>query len=192
MIWDLGRFFDKSRAVISAIFNSVVEKAVVAKCFLYCKRLAKNITIKIKSRYQKFKAISGEASFFASSLNPEASISVIILEKRVTNSDKISIIINIFLKTSHAKRGLFFAFAKLGRKLWAKAPSANIRLKRLGNLKATKNISEYIFAPRIDALNKSLINPVILELKIPRKLTIIFLNIKRILPKGLHWDCLIF
>ena len=67
-----------------------------------------------------------------------------------------------------------------------------MRLNKLGNLKATKNISEYIFAPRIEALNKSRINPRILELKIPKKLIIIDLNIKRILPKGIRWGYLIF
>ncbi|ACM92225.1 hypothetical protein NAMH_0948 [Nautilia profundicola AmH] len=159
------------------ILSSAVEKAVVAKCFLYCSRLARNVTINIKSRYQKLSAIRGEASFFASSLKPDANILVTRLEKRVTNSEKISIIINNFLKTSHVKRGLYFAFAKLGRKLCAKAPSANIRLKRFGNLNATKKISEYILAPRTEALNKSRMNPRILELKIPKKLTIIDLNI---------------
>ncbi|GAB6073570.1 hypothetical protein JCM15786_02270 [Nautilia lithotrophica] len=121
--------------------------------------------------------MSGEAIFFASSLNPEASIFVTKLEKRVTNSEKISIIINNFLNTSHVKRGLYFAFAKLGKKLCVKAPSAKIRLKRFGNLNATKKISEYTFAPSIEALNKSRMNPRILELKIPKKLIIIDLNI---------------
>jgi hypothetical protein len=133
---------DKTRAVIRDMFKRAVENAVVAKCFLYCKRLARKVTINIKSRYQKFNAIKGEASFFAFSSKPVASKSVSIFEKRVTNTDKISIIINNFLKTSHAKRGLFFAEAKLGRKLCVKAPSANIRRKRFGNLNATKNISE--------------------------------------------------
>ena len=119
----------------------------------------------------------GEAIFFASLLKPEAKISVIKFENIVTKSEKISIIINNFLNTSHAKRGLYFAFAKLGKKLCVKAPSAKIRLNRFGNLKATKNISEYIFAPRIEALNKSRINPKILELKIPKKFIMIDLNI---------------
>ena len=39
--------------------------------------------------------------------------------------------------------------------------------KRFGNLNAIKNISEYTFAPKIDAVIKSLIKPVILENKIP-------------------------
>jgi hypothetical protein len=174
------------------MLSSAVEKAVVAKCFLYCRSEAKNVTIKIKSRYQKLSAIRGEASFLASSLNPEASICVTKFENRVTKSEKMSIIINNFLKTSHVKWGLYFAFAKLGKKLWVNAPSANIRLNRFGNLKATKKISEYTFAPSIEALNKSRTNPRILELKIPIKFMIICLNIKRILPKGRDWDYLIF
>ena len=105
------------------------------------------------------------------------------MEKNVTNNDKISIIINMFLNTVYANLGLNFAFAKEGKKLCVKAPSAKMRLKRFGNLKATKNISEYIFAPRIEALNKSRIKPKILELNIPRIFIIIFLNIKRILSK---------
>lgn len=129
-------------------------------------------------------AISGDAILFCISLNPEAKILVTKLENRVTNIDKISIIINNFLKTKYAKRGLYFSFAKFGKKLWVNAPSAKIRLKRFGNLNATKNISEYILAPSIEALNKSLINPSILELNIPKKLIIIDLNITRILPKG--------
>ncbi len=179
----MGKFIDKSKTAIKEILRSAVEKAVVAKCFLYCNNEARNVTIKIKSRYQKLSAISEEASFLASSLNPEANICVIKFENTVTNNDKINIIINNFLKTSHEKRGLYLAFAKLGKKLCVKAPSANIRLNRFGNLKATKKISEYIFAPSTEALNKSRMNPKILELKIPRKLTIIDLNILGIIPK---------
>ncbi|WP_459978240.1 hypothetical protein [Nautilia lithotrophica] len=44
-------------------------------------------------------------------------------------------------------------------------------------MNATKKISEYTFAPSIEALNKSRMNPRILELKIPKKLIIIDLNI---------------
>jgi hypothetical protein len=104
-------------------------------------------------------------------------------ENNVIISDKISIIINKFLNTVYANLGLNFAFVNDGKKLCVKAPSAKIRLNRLGNLKATKNISEYIFAPRIEALNKSRIKPKILELNIPRIFIIIFLNINRILSK---------
>lgn len=57
-----------------------------------------------------------------------------------------------------------------------KAPSANIRLKRFGSLKATKNISLYIFAPRAEAVNMSRKNPKILENKIPKLLVNMALN----------------
>ena len=40
----------KSRAVIRDIFNKAVEKAVVAKWFLYCKRDPKNVTLNISGR----------------------------------------------------------------------------------------------------------------------------------------------
>ena len=43
----------------------------------------------------------------------------------------------------------------------------------MGNLNATKNISLYIFAPRIEAVNRSLKNPRILDTKIPA----LFVNI---------------
>ena len=52
----------------------------------------------------------------------------------------------------------------------------NIRRKRFGSLKAIKNISLYMFAPRNDAVNKSLKNPKILEIKIPKLLVNIALN----------------
>ncbi len=65
MIVFFGKLIDNKRAIINEIFKSAVEKAVVAKCFLYCSRLAKNVTIKIKSKYQKLSAISGAAKDFA-------------------------------------------------------------------------------------------------------------------------------
>jgi hypothetical protein len=59
-----------------------------------------------------------------------------------------------------------------------KAPSANILLNKFGSLKATKNISEYIFAPKIEAVSKSLINPNILDTNIPELFVKIdFINI---------------
>jgi hypothetical protein len=128
-------------------------------------------------------AIRGEAIFFASLLKPYAKISVTKSLKIVTNRLKISIIIKNLIKIIYANLALFLFFANVGRKLWLKAPSAKILLKRLGNLKATKKISEYIFAPSIEALSKSLINPRILELKIPKKFIIIALIISGIISK---------
>ena len=89
----------------------------------------------------------------------------------------------MYLKIENANEGLYFAFAKEGRKLCVKAPSANILLNKFGSLNATKKISEYIFAPRIEALNKSRMNPKILELKIPIKFISIDLIINEILSK---------
>jgi hypothetical protein len=43
-----------------------------------------------------------------------------------------------------------------------KAPSANILLKKLGNLKATKKTSAIKPAPIIEAINTSLIKPSVL------------------------------
>jgi hypothetical protein len=52
-----------------------------------------------------------------------------------------------------------------------------MRRKRLGSLKAMKNISLYMLAPSADAVSKSLINPKILENKIPKLFVKIALNI---------------
>jgi hypothetical protein len=101
----------------------------------------------------------------------------------VTIKLKISIITKNLIKIKKVNLAFSLVLARLGRKLCVKAPSAKIRLKRFGNLKATKKISEYILAPRIEALNKSLINPSILELNIPKKLIIIAFIINVIISK---------
>jgi hypothetical protein len=51
-----------------------------------------------------------------------------------------------------------------------------MRRNRFGSLNAIKNISLYIFAPRADAVKRSLKNPRILEIKIPKLLVNIALN----------------
>lgn len=183
IICSFGKFLEISKATIKEILSKVVEKAVTAKWFLYCKILARNVTIKIKSKYQKLSAIRGEASFFAFSSNPYAKNSVTKSLKIVTIKLKISIITKNLIKIKNANLAFSFDLARLGKKLCVKAPSAKILLKRFGNLNATKNISEYMFAPSIEALNKSLINPNILELNIPKKLIIIDLNISGIISK---------
>ena len=68
---------------------------------------------------------------------------------------------------------LYFVLAYAGIKLWVNAPSANILLNKFGSLKAIINISLYIFAPRTEAVNKSLKKPKILEIRIPA----LFVNI---------------
>jgi len=59
---------------------------------------------------------------------------------------------------------------KEGMNACVKAPSAKIRLKRLGSLKATKNISDHTEAPSADAISTSRPSPVIRESRIPKLL----------------------
>ena len=56
--------------------------------------------------------------------------------------------------------------ARIGKKAWEKAPSANSRLKKLGIQKATKKASVSSLAPNKRAIIKSLINPKILDIKV--------------------------
>jgi hypothetical protein len=105
----------------------------------------------------------------------------------VTIKLKISIIIKNLKNIRKANLAFSFDLAKVGKKLCVKAPSAKIRLKRFGNLKATKKMSEYILAPKMEALNKSLINPSILELNIPKKLIIIDFIINVIISKKVYY-----
>ena len=51
-----------------------------------------------------------------------------------------------------------------------------MRRKRFGSLKATKKMSEYIFAPSAEAVSISLKNPKTLENKMPKLLVKIALN----------------
>ena len=71
---------------------------------------------------------------------------------------------------------LYFDCEYAGIKTCVNAPSANILRNKFGSLNATKNISLYIFAPRIEAVNKSRKNPSILDTKIPALFVNIFFN----------------
>lgn len=79
---------------------------------------------------------------------------------------------NIFI----LKTALCLLRVNAGIKTWVKAPSAKILRKRFGSLKAMKNISLYMFAPRADAVKRSLKNPNIREMRIPKLLVKIALN----------------
>ena len=95
----------------------------------------------------------------------------IYITKGMKNSN-IKIIINKIKKrierVSEANCKAFLLFScfkideKIGIKAAVKAPSANILLKKFGNLKATKKTSAISPAPTIVAINMSLINPSIL------------------------------
>jgi hypothetical protein len=122
-------------------------------------------------------ATKGDANSTVLSSKPTAIACVARAGKRLTNRVIISIIERKIIKIFAEKTDLCLEFAYAGIKTCVKAPSANIRRKRLGNLKATKNISLYMFAPRADAVSKSLKNPKILEINIPKLLVKIALNI---------------
>lgn len=157
--------------------SKAVEKAVVAKCCLYCKRVLKKVTIKISGRYQKLIATKGEARSIISLSKPIAIAFVAIEGKIFTKSVNITIMDKNILNICAKKTALCFDFAYAGIKTCVKAPSAKIRRKRFGSLNAIKNISLYIFAPRTDAVKRSLKNPKTLENKIPKLLVKIDLNI---------------
>ena len=124
-------------------------------------------------------ATNGDAISMVLSSKPTAIACVARPGRRFTRRVIISIIerkiINIFAE----KTERCFELAYAGIKTCVKAPSAKIRRKRLGSLKATKNISLYMFAPRADAVSKSLKNPKILEINIPKLFVKIDLNIEK-------------
>ena len=113
-------------------------------------------------------ATRGAALFMVSLSKPKAISFVKKLSNRVMIREKSAINIINFKKTETEKTLFLFEAVYEGKKLWVNAPSANILLKRFGSLKATKNISLYIFAPRIDAVSRSLMKPKILEKSIPK------------------------
>ncbi len=61
--------------------------AVVAKCSLYCKSVAKKVTIKMRSKYQKFIAVSGAVWSICSLLHPQARSLVIGSGKKVMSRE---------------------------------------------------------------------------------------------------------
>ena len=99
--------------------------------------------------------------------NPIAISFVKKVSKMLTKAVNMARIIKNLISMDSAKAPLFLDLAKEGKKLWVKAPSAKILLKRFGNLKAIKNISLYMFAPSIEAVNRSLMSPKILDVRIP-------------------------
>jgi hypothetical protein len=70
-----------------------------------------------------------------------------------------------------------------GIKLWVNEPSAKIRRKRFGNLKAIKKTSLHMLAPNADVISMSLASPVTREIRIPNEFENIDLNIRYLMPK---------
>ena len=123
------------------MLSRAVENADVAKWFLYCNIPLKNVIAKTSGRYQKFMATKGEASSIVSALKPTAIAFVkssgIRFTKRVIRSMIERNTKNIFTE----KTALCLLLAKAGMNTCVNAPSAKIRRKRFGSLKAIKNIS---------------------------------------------------
>lgn len=154
-----------------------MEKADVAKWCLYCKSVLKKVTIKIRGRYQKLIATKGAANAIVCSSKPTAIAVVTKDGKRFTRRVMMSITDKKRTNIWAEKIDLCKERANAGIKDCVKAPSAKIRRKRFGSLKAIKNISLYMLAPSAEAVNISLINPKILDTKIPKLLVKIALNI---------------
>ena len=153
-----------------------VDIAVVAKCSLYCKSVAKNVTINIRSRYQKFIEVSGAVWAICSGDQPQASSLVMGSGKKVMSRENAIKKSKNLKNIAVANTPLCFEAMKEGIKACVNAPSAKIRLKRLGSLKATKNISDQIEAPSADAISTSRPKPVTRENKIPKLLVKIDFN----------------
>ena len=95
------------------------------------------------------------------------------------DENRVTTILKNMIKTKNCKKIIvlkltfFLCFAYAGINTCVNAPSAKILRNKFGNLKATKNISLYTFAPKIDAVNRSRKKPNILDTKIPA----LFVNI---------------
>lgn len=66
-----------------------------------------------------------------------------------------------------------------GIKLWVNDPSAKIRRKRFGNLKAIRKISLHILAPNTEVIKMSRAKPLTREIRMPNELENIDLNIEK-------------
>ena len=132
------------------MLSRAVDIAVVAKCSLYCSSVAKNVTIKMRSRYQKFMAVRGEVSAISSASQPQAKSFVMGSGKKVMSREKAIKKSKKRKNMAVAKTPLFREAIKEGIKACVNAPSAKIRRKRLGSLNATKNMSLHTEAPKAE------------------------------------------
>ena len=156
--------------------RSAVDIAVVAKCSLYCNSVAKKVTINIRSKYQKFMEVSGAVWAICSGDQPQASSLVMGSGKKVITREKASKKSKKRKKIAVAKTPLCREAMNEGIKACVNAPSAKIRLKRLGSLNATKNMSDQMDAPNAEAMRTSRPRPVTREKSIPKLLVKIDFN----------------
>lgn len=109
---------------------------------------------------------------------------------RVTNRDKATIKSMKRMKIAIAKTLFCFEAMYEGMKLWVNEPSAKIRRKRFGNLKAIKKISLHILAPKADVIKISRASPVTREIRMPKELEKMDLNIGYAVPTVKFYESL--
>jgi len=126
------------------------------------------VTIKMRSRYQKFIAVIGDVLAISSLSHPKAKSFVMGSGKKVIRSEKAIKKSKKRKKIAVAKTPLCFEATNEGIKACVNAPSAKIRRKRLGSLNATKNISLHMEAPKAEAIRTSRPRPVTRETKMPK------------------------
>ncbi len=152
------------------MLSRAVDIAVVAKCSLYCSSVAKKVTMKMRSRYQKFMAVRGEVSVISSASQPQARSLVMGSGKKVMSRENTIKKSKKRKNIAVAKTPLFLDAINEGIKACVNAPSAKIRRKRFGSLNAIKNISLHTEAPNAEAISTSRPKPVTRENKIPKLL----------------------
>ena len=153
-----------------AMLSRAVDMAVVAKWFLYRSSVAKNVMIKMRSKYQKLMAVIGAVLPMVSLFHPQARSLVMGSGKKVMSSEMAIKKSKNRKNMAVAKTPLCREATKEGMKACVNAPSAKIRRKRLGSLKATKNISLHTEAPKAEAISTSRPRPVTRENSIPKLL----------------------
>jgi len=115
-------------------------------------------------------ALIGEVLAISSASQPHASNLVMGSGKKVMSKEKAVKKSKKRKKIAVAKTPLCLEAIKEGINACVNAPSAKIRLKRLGSLKATKNMSDHTEAPRAEAISTSRPKPVMREMSMPKLL----------------------
>jgi len=137
--------------------------------------------MKTKSKYQKFMAVKGAEEAIFSSLHPTAMAFVRSSGKKLTNMDINTRTSIKRKKIAVAKTPFCLEAINEGINAWVNAPSAKIRLKRLGSLNTTKKMSEYPDAPRADAIRTSRPKPVTRENRMPKLFVNMDFSLMRVL-----------
>ena len=115
-------------------------------------------------------AVIGEVLAISSVFQPHASNLVMGSGKKVMSKKKAIRKSKNRKKIAVANTPLCLLAINEGINACVKAPSAKIRRKRLGSLKATKNMSDHMEAPRAEAISTSRPKPVMREMSMPKLL----------------------